>query len=164
MITDELKKEAEDDVIPLEITGSVKVYNQAYVDKQEKRIAELEQEIKVLTQNLEDTEICEQALKDKVAKLKKENAELKEQNETKDIQIKELQEQKCYWKESSFDWRHKFFKKDEVKRLVKKDKQLTKAKNLLQKVADVCGYPNYDIPVELYADIADFLKESEVGK
>jgi hypothetical protein len=45
MITDELKKEAEDDVIPLEITGSVKVYNQAYVDKQEKRIAELEQQI-----------------------------------------------------------------------------------------------------------------------
>jgi len=44
MTTDELKKEAEDDVIPLEITGSVKVYNQAYVDKQEKRIAELEQE------------------------------------------------------------------------------------------------------------------------
>jgi hypothetical protein len=45
MTKDELKKEAEDDVIPLEITGSVKVYNQAYVDKQEKRIAELEQQI-----------------------------------------------------------------------------------------------------------------------
>jgi hypothetical protein len=45
MTKDELKKEAEDDVIPLEITGSVKVYNQAYVDKQEKRIAELEAQI-----------------------------------------------------------------------------------------------------------------------
>jgi hypothetical protein len=100
----------------------------------------------------------------RIAELEKENAELKADNEAKDIQIKELQEQKCYWKESSFDWRHKFFKKDEVKRLVKKDKQLTKAKNLLQKVADVCGYPNYDIPVELYADIADFLKDSEVEK
>lgn len=31
----------------------------------------------------------------------KENAELKEQISTKDIQIKELQEQKVYWKESS---------------------------------------------------------------
>lgn len=41
----ELKKEAEDDVIPLEITGSVKVYNQAYVDKQEKRVAELEKAV-----------------------------------------------------------------------------------------------------------------------
>ena len=37
--------------------------------------------------------------------------------------------------------------------------QLTEAKNLLQKVADVCGYPNYDIPVELYSEIADFLKK-----
>lgn len=42
--------------------------------------------------------------------------------------------------------------------------QLTKAKNLLQKVADVCGYPNYDIPIELYADIANYLKDSEVEK
>jgi hypothetical protein len=114
---------------------------------------------------LERAYICgRRKSEEQIEQLEKENAELKEQNETKDIQIKELQEQKCYWKESSFDWRHKFFKKDEVKRLVKKDKQLTKAKNLLQKVADVCGYPNYDIPVELYADIADFLKESEEGK
>lgn len=42
--------------------------------------------------------------------------------------------------------------------------QLTKARNLLQKVTDVCGYPNYDIPVELYSEIADFLKDSEVEK
>ena len=42
--------------------------------------------------------------------------------------------------------------------------QLTKVKNLLQKVADVCGYPNYDIPVELYSEIADFLKYSGVEK
>ena len=42
--------------------------------------------------------------------------------------------------------------------------QIEKAKNLLQKVADVCGYPNYDIPVELYSEIADFLKDSEVEK
>ena len=46
----------------------------------------------------------------------------------------------------------------------KQREQLTKAKNLLQKVTDVCGYPDYDIPVELYADIADFLKDSEVAK
>lgn len=61
-----------------------------------------------------------------------ETAELKEQISTKDILIKELQEQRVYWKESSFDWRHKFFKLDKVKRLVKKDKQLTKAKNIIK--------------------------------
>ena len=58
--------------------------------------------------------------------------------------------------------------KDEQKELLKDtaiyDSMLTKAKTLLQKVADVCGYPNYDIPVELYSDIADFLKDSEVEK
>jgi hypothetical protein len=60
MITDELKKEAEDDVIPLEITGSVKVYNQAYVDKQEKRIAELEAQIeKLIDFVLSKTECCD---------------------------------------------------------------------------------------------------------
>ena len=36
--------------------------------------------------------------------------------------------------------------------------ELAKAKALLQKVVDVCGYPNYDIPVVLYVDISDFLK------
>jgi hypothetical protein len=39
-------------------------------EPREKRIAELEKENKVLAQNLEDTEICEKALKDKVAELK----------------------------------------------------------------------------------------------
>ncbi len=57
---------------------------------------------------------------------------LQEQIEAKNIQIKELEEQKLYWKDSSFDWRHKFFKKDLVKRLVAKDKRLTKAKEILE--------------------------------
>ncbi len=64
-------------------------------------------------------------------KYEKENTELEEQISTKDIQIKELQEQKVYWKESSFDWRHKFFEKGSTKRLVKKSKQLTKARDLI---------------------------------
>ena len=57
-------------------------------------------------------------------KLQKENAELEAQIETKDIQIKELQGQKCYWKESSFDWRHKFFKKGRIKQLIEKEKRI----------------------------------------
>lgn len=60
--------------------------------------------------------------------------ELEDKLIEKDIQIKELQEQKVYWKESSFDWRHKFFKLDKVKRLIKKDKQLTKAKEIIKKL------------------------------
>lgn len=58
--------------------------------------------------------------------------ELQEQIEVKDIQIKELEEQRQFWKDSSFDWRHKFFKKGLVKRLVAKDKQLTQAKEFIK--------------------------------
>ena len=70
-------------------------------------------------------------------------AKLKEQIGTKDILIKELQEQKVYWKESSFNWRHKFFKKGSIKRLVQKDKQLTEAKELLKWWVSHCG--NHDL-------------------
>ena len=95
----------------------------------------------------------------------KENAELKEKIGTKDILIKELQEQKVYWKESSFDWRHKFFKLDKVKRLIKKDKQLTKAKELLQRVVkwatgESCKCEKFDF---ILADTKQFLN-SEVEK
>ena len=59
----------------------------------------------------------------------------------------------------------RFFNIGEMLRYMDKQReQLTKAKNLLQKVADVCGYPNYDIPVVLYSEIADFLKDGEVEK
>jgi hypothetical protein len=75
---------------------------------------------------------CVHVVTETIAELEKENAELKEQISIKDILIKELQEQKVYWKESSFDWRHKFFKLDKVKRLIKKDKELAKAKDLLK--------------------------------
>jgi hypothetical protein len=51
-----------------------------------------------------------------------------------------------YWKESSFDWRHKFFKLDKVKRLIKKDKELAKAKVALRKVVDYLGQFCSDYP------------------
>ena len=73
----------------------------------------------------------------------KENAELKELISAKDIQIEELQKQKVYWKESSFDKRHKFFEKGSTKRLVQKDKQLTEAKELLKWWVSHCG--NHDL-------------------
>lgn len=63
-----------------------------------------------------------------------ETEKLQEQIEVKDIQIKELDAQRQYWKDSSFDWRHKFFKKRLVKRLVEKDKQLNNAKELIKKL------------------------------
>ena len=79
------KRKMTDDVIPLnEIgkIGTVKVYNQAYVDKQQKRIEELEKEnaeakerIKTLEyrcENIKDTDTME------LVALQKENANVKE--------------------------------------------------------------------------------------
>jgi DNA repair exonuclease SbcCD ATPase subunit len=78
-------------------------------------------------------------LTDRVTELEKENAELKKLKRECETSLCRAEYQYNY-------------------------EQLTKAKNLLQKVADVCGYPNYDIPVVLYSEIADFLKDGEVEK
>jgi len=76
--------------------------------------------------------------------------------------IAELESENQKWKD---EWQEKVQEAtDEGYARTLQTIQLTKAKNLLQKVADVCGYPNYDIPVVLYSDIADFLKDSEVEK
>lgn len=56
--------------------------------------------------------------------IEKENAELKEKLEV-------LEKLRDYWKGSAFDWRHKFFEKRSTKRLVKKSKQLAKARDLI---------------------------------
>lgn len=130
-----------------------------YFESREKRIEELEKACDE-TQELLDKQI------EATLKLDKENAELKEQISTNDILIKELQEQKAYWKESSFDWRHKFFKLDKVKRLIKKDKQLTKSTELIKKLYAVYYDPcvtESDLKYrdELFAEIKQFISEVE---
>ena len=84
--------------------------------------------------------------------------ELQEQLEVKDIQIKELEEQKQYWKDSSFDWRHKFFNKRSVKRLVAKDRQLNRAKELLKRWLQTTQANGCD-NINIVADTQNFLKE-----
>lgn len=74
MTKNELNQKSEDDVIPLEIAGSIKLYNQAYVDKQEKRIAELEAQI-------EKKKFINNQLNVQLMQLEKENAELKKNYE-----------------------------------------------------------------------------------
>ena len=66
-------------------------------------------------------------------------AEYEAQIETKDIQIKESQEQKCYWKESSFDWRHKFFKKGRIKQLIKKEKRIKELEKEIKLLGERCN-------------------------
>ena len=54
-----------------------------YMDKQRRRIIDLEKENKVLAQNLEDTEIINKAYEKRFNDLEKENAELKSDNDAR---------------------------------------------------------------------------------
>ena len=61
-----------------------------------------------------------------IAELEKENAELNEKLEV-------IEKKRDYWKESSFDWRHKCTSKKSFRDAVKAQKQLTKAKEIIKK-------------------------------
>ena len=68
----------------------------AYVDSaepREKQIDELKAQIKVLEQNLEDTEICENGLKNRIAELEDKLANADYQLEGRDNEIRELKAQ-----------------------------------------------------------------------
>ena len=150
------------------------VSSEENLEKAFKRIAELEEKISNLLscKNCPENKgglICQKEYENKCLAQKIEFIkELQEENASKDIQIKELQEQKCYWKESSFDWRHKFFKKDEVKRLVKKDKQLTKAKKILEGLLThnlkMHNYVIYNLDEDVIKQAEQFLSEVEKGQ
>ena len=137
----------------------------------EKENADLEEKISVLLscKNCPENKgglICQKEYENKclaqkieyIKELQEENAELKEEISTKDVLIKELQEQKVYWKESSFDWRHKFFKLDKVKRLIKKDKQLAQAKEIIKRFSAIRKTPYLEGEEELFAQAEQFIE------
>ena len=62
-----------------------------------------------------------------ITKLEKENAELKEK-------LENTEKTRDYWKDSSFDWRHKCTSKKPFKAAVKAQKQLAKAKELIEEL------------------------------
>ena len=57
----------------------------------------------------------------------KENAELKEK-------LEGAEKARDYWKDSSFDWRHKCTSRKPFKAAVKAQKQLTKARKIIKKL------------------------------
>lgn len=97
-----------------------------------------------------------------IAILEKENAELKEKLESSE-------KVRDYWKESAFDWRHKFFEKRSTKRLVKKSKQLAKANEKLIKAKKMISNLLYVYQLgknelaiaRIRAEAEQFLKEAE---
>ena len=118
-------------------------YSENKLKEARKRIAELEQENKVLAQNLEDTEIVNKALE-------KENAELKSENQK--------------WKD---EWQEQVQKAtDEGYARTLQTIQLTKAKEIIREFVEWATWQGSNCPnFKSIQDKAEqFLKDSEVEK
>lgn len=87
--------------------------------------------------------------------LEQENEELREK-------LKGAEKARDYWKDSSFDWRHKCTSIKPFKAAVKAQKQLSKAKALLAKWVELYKPKLEDFPKPpIQVDTEQFLKETE---
>lgn len=92
-------------------------------------------------------------MRNHIEELKKEIEKLKEK-------LKDTEKSRDYWKGSSFDWRHKCTSRKPFKVAKKAQKQLTKTKEIMQKLCDiVCGRSGYDW--ELLEQVEYFISEVE---
>jgi hypothetical protein len=158
------KREAEIKLNELDSTGfdfdnwSISdAYERGYCDCAESR----EKHISCLTSACENyREEMEKNLAD-ATELEKENAELKEK-------LEGAEKARDYWKDSSFDWRHKCTSRKPFRAAVKAQKQLTKAKEIIGElfhyIPSWTGKENdkprvYAMPDELRAKAEQFLKD-----
>ena len=86
--------------------------------------------------------------------LEKENAELKEK-------LEDTEKARSYWKNRSFDWRHKCTSRKPFKAAVKAQKQLSKAKDLIEDMYDQIPSSHYDYYKDIMERARQFLKELE---
>jgi cell division septum initiation protein DivIVA len=93
-------------------------------------------------------------LNNKIADLEKENAELKEK-------LEGAEKARDYWKDSSFDWRHKCTSRKSFKVAVKAQKQLTKAKELIEDMYDKIPASHSDYYKDVMERAKQFLSEVE---
>ena len=183
MTKDELKQEAEEsakqncpmpvnwnEIDVAEKTGYIKGYI-AGAEPREKRIEVLEELLdecgkstkELVKENAElKAELAKKAdtnhsLVEQMADLESKNAELKEKLEA-------TEKARDYWKDSSFDWRHKCTSRKPFRVAVKAQKQLTKAKELLEELYDCIPASSADYYKETLQKVADFLKGIEVEK
>lgn len=90
----------------------------------------------------------------RIEQLEKENAELKEK-------LEDTEKAKDYWKNSSFDWRHKCTSRKPFKAAVKAQKQLSKAKELIEDMYDQIPSSHSDYYKDVMERAEQFLKELE---
>ena len=90
----------------------------------------------------------------RIEQLEKENAELKEK-------LEDTEKARDYWKNSSFDWRHKCTSRKPFKAAVKAQKQLSKAKELIEDMYDQIPSSHSDYYKDVMERAEQFLKELE---
>lgn len=90
----------------------------------------------------------------RIEQLEKENAELKEK-------LEDSEKARDYWKNSSFDWRHKCTSRKPFKAAVKAQKQLSKAKELIEDMYDQIPSSHSDYYKDVMERARQFLKELE---
>jgi predicted aminopeptidase len=90
----------------------------------------------------------------RITELEKENAELKEK-------LEGAEKARDYWKDSSFDWRHKCTSRKSFKVAVKAQKQLTKAKELIEDMYDKIPASHSDYYKDVMERAKQFLSEVE---
>lgn len=93
-------------------------------------------------------------LEKRIAELEKENTELKEKLET-------TEKTRDYWKDSSFDWRHKCTSRKPFRTAVKTQKQLTKAKELIKEMLSILPKENIEGVYKITEAAEQFLNEAE---
>lgn len=85
-----------------------------------------------------------------IEQLEQENTELREKLEC-------TEKARDYWKDSSFDWRHKCTSRKPFRAAVKAQKQLSKAKKIIKELLDFDFLPDVDVKKQA----EQFLKELE---
>ena len=90
----------------------------------------------------------------RIEQLEKENAELKEK-------LEDTEKARDYWKNSSFDWRHKCTSRKPFRAAVKAQKQLSKAKELIEDMYDQIPSSHSDYYKDVMERARQFLKELE---
>lgn len=95
---------------------------------------------------------CLHENKNKIAALEKENAKLKED-------LEHMMENRNYWMDSSFDWRHKCMSKKSVRVAAKAQTQLRKAKEIIKKIEKI--FYSGESAIKRLSKISDVLMEAE---
>ena len=106
-------------------------------------VKKLEKEIKILRKAAKDWQkSCHKAWEEK--------AELQEK-------LEDTEKARDYWKDSSFDWRHKCTSRKPFRVAVKAQKQLTEAKDIIRQLL-LLPYANNE---EVYADVTSTLDKAQ---